>query len=553
MIRKNRWLSPILALAVLTLIAVACAGEQKLPYYGAFVVNGRDLVELAQVESYGVPSSYELEGIPIAPDSQPVIILWQQDTNLRYLQLFSTSPREELRYTAAPKGDGVLELQSVDVLSPGRYCYIQGDPLEMGLPTWCFQVGDVTGSEERTDLPVKTLTPPTALEPTRITVTPADTGNMSEQPEDPAARDGMYSSPPGITIDPDRIYLATFETEKGDIVVELFASKAPNTVSNFIFLARQGFYDSTTFHRVIAGFMAQGGDPTGTGRGGPGYKFDDEFSTDLKHDGPGVLSMANSGRNTNGSQFFITLAATPWLDGQHTVFGKVVDGLDVLNAISLRDPSTATEPGDLLKTIRIQEVPESRLPESTPAALGQTGQIAMPEDPLLRNNLYPARPAMVIDTAKEYQATIKTEKGDIVIELYDDEVPNTVNNFVFLAREGFYDTTTFHRVIADFMVQGGDPTGTGTGGPGYKFEDEFVSTLKHDSPGVLSMANSGANTNGSQFFITLAATPWLDGQHTVFGKVVDGLDVLSQISLRDPSMATTPGDLVQTIEITEGR
>ncbi len=175
----------------------------------------------------------------------------------------------------------------------------------------------------------------------------------------------------------------------------------------------------------------------------------------------------------------------------------------------------------------------------------------MPEDPRLRNNLYPARPAMVIDQAKDYTATIKTAKGDIVIELFDDDVPNTVNNFVFLAREGFYDNTTFHRVIADFMAQGGDPTGTGMGGPGYQFADEFVSALKHDGPGVLSMANAGANTNGSQFFITFAATPWLDGAHTVFGKVTEGLDVLAKISLRDPATATTPGEMIETIVISE--
>jgi cyclophilin family peptidyl-prolyl cis-trans isomerase len=138
-----------------------------------------------------------------------------------------------------------------------------------------------------------------------------------------------------------------------------------------------------------------------------------------------------------------------------------------------------------------------------------------------------------------------------VVELYADQVPNTVNNFVFLAREGFYDGTMFHRVIDGFMAQAGDPTGTGMGGPGYQFADEFVASLRHDGPGVLSMANAGANTNGSQFFLTFDATPWLDGAHTVFGKVIEGLDVLDEISLRDPQTASTPGDLIETIEITE--
>jgi peptidyl-prolyl cis-trans isomerase B (cyclophilin B) len=119
-------------------------------------------------------------------------------------------------------------------------------------------------------------------------------------------------------------------------------------------------------------------------------------------------------------------------------------------------------------------------------------------------------------------ATITTPHGDIRLKLYDDKAPKTVANFEKLASSGFYDGLTFHRVIADFMVQGGCPKGDGTGGPGYKFEDEFDPTLKHDQPGVLSMANAGPNTNGSQFFITHVATPWLDGKHSVFGQVIDG-------------------------------
>jgi peptidyl-prolyl cis-trans isomerase B (cyclophilin B) len=118
-------------------------------------------------------------------------------------------------------------------------------------------------------------------------------------------------------------------------------------------------------------------------------------------------------------------------------------------------------------------------------------------------------------------ATIKTNRGDIHLELYDDKVPNTVANFEKLTGDGFYDGLKFHRVIADFMVQTGCPKGTGTGGPGYNFDDEFHKDLKHDGPGVLSMANAGPNTNGSQFFITHVATPWLDGKHSVFGRVVD--------------------------------
>ncbi len=164
---------------------------------------------------------------------------------------------------------------------------------------------------------------------------------------------------------------------------------------------------------------------------------------------------------------------------------------------------------------------------------------------------YDAPPPMTIDQSMSYTATFKTEKGDIVIELFDDQAPLTVNNFVFLARDGFYDDTTFHRVLANFMAQGGDPTGTGRGGPGYRFQDEFHPDLRHDKPGVLSMANAGPNTNGSQFFITHVPTPHLDNRHAVFGQVIEGMDVLMSISLRDPQSARFEGDKIHTIEITE--
>ena len=164
-----------------------------------------------------------------------------------------------------------------------------------------------------------------------------------------------YPKPPEMVIDPKLKYTATFKLEKGDVVVELFADKAPRTVNNFVFLARDGFYDGVTFHRVITGFMAQGGDPTGTGRGGPGYNFADEFHASLKHNKAGILSMANAGPNTNGSQFFITFGPTPHLDGRHSVFGQVIKGMDVLLSITPRDPATAHAPGDAIKTIEITE------------------------------------------------------------------------------------------------------------------------------------------------------------------------------------------------------
>lgn len=144
-------------------------------------------------------------------------------------------------------------------------------------------------------------------------------------------------------------------------------------------------------------------------------------------------------------------------------------------------------------------------------------------------NKWKTPPAMEIDFKKMYTAHMETDKGEMVIELFTEKAPKTVNNFVFLSRQEFYDGIIFHRVIDNFMAQGGDPSGTGTGGPGYKFEDEFDPSLRHDKPGVLSMANAGPGTNGSQFFITHLPTPHLDDKHSVFGQVSKGVDVLMSI------------------------
>jgi peptidyl-prolyl cis-trans isomerase B (cyclophilin B) len=146
---------------------------------------------------------------------------------------------------------------------------------------------------------------------------------------------------------------------------------------------------------------------------------------------------------------------------------------------------------------------------------------------------------MSIDAAKSYQATIETSRGTIVCELFAKDAPKTVNNFVILARDQFYDGTVFHRVIPNFMIQGGDPTGSGRGGPGYRFEDETAGNPNRHARGVLSMANAGPGTNGSQFFITHVATDWLDGKHTVFGKVISGQEVVDAVQQGDTLVKVT--------------
>ena len=175
-----------------------------------------------------------------------------------------------------------------------------------------------------------------------VTLSSTSCGGAPEPAQTPQPK--TYSEPPPMVIDTSKQYTAIIETEKGNLVLKLFAEDVPMTVNNFVFLAREGFYDGTTFHRVIAGFMAQGGDPTGTGRGDPGYKFADEF-TEHTHVA-GALSMANSGPNTNGCQFFITYTPQHGLDGKHSVFGQLIEGMDVLEKL---------ENGDIMKQIVIEE------------------------------------------------------------------------------------------------------------------------------------------------------------------------------------------------------
>ncbi len=187
------------------------------------------------------------------------------------------------------------------------------------------------------------------------TVVPADTS--AALPADVAARNGFYSAPPPMTIDPAKEYTATITTPRGDIVIRLRPDLAPIAVNNFVFLARAGFYDGVTWHRVLQGFMAQGGDPSGTGGGGPGYTIKDEFGPEMIFDRPGIVAMARTDApDSGGSQFFITTAPAPYLNGQYTIFGEVIAGQDIVNGIPLRDPDKgATTPGEAMLKVTIME------------------------------------------------------------------------------------------------------------------------------------------------------------------------------------------------------
>lgn len=366
----------------------------------------------------------------------------------------------------------------------------------------------------------------------------------------------MYTAPPTMTIDTGKFYYATFKTERGDIKAQLYADRAPLTVNNFVFLAREGYYNDTTFHRVLEGFMAQAGDPTGTGTGGPGYQFEDEIVPALTFDRPGLLAMANAGPGTNGSQFFITFVPTDWLNGLHTIFGEVLEGQEVLNQITRVDPGQpAGVEADILYTVLIEESDESILPPPPPTptpTITPTPFAASSLDLSIRAlatitaaarvNYFNTAPEMVIDTAKQYTATMTTSKGDLTITLFDDLAPVAVNNFVVLANLGFYDGVPINQVNPGELMVIGSPDNNPTSDAGYKIAAEvgLTNTLEAGAIAYVPFRGISPNHSSSQLLIAFAPPPAeANAAFSFFGHIVGGSEILGQLTDQDTIQAVT--------------
>ncbi|RIK55188.1 MAG: hypothetical protein DCC57_05730 [Chloroflexi bacterium] len=378
----------------------------------------------------------------------------------------------------------------------------------------------------------------------------------------PTERNMMYEAAPDMQIDPAKYYYATLKTNRGDVRVQLFADRAPKTVNNFVFLARQGFYDNTVFHRVLDGFMAQAGDPTGSGAGGPGYEFEDEIVPGLVFDQSGLLAMANRGPNTNGSQFFITFGPTEWLNGNHTIFGKVIEGEDVLGKITRRDPQTdPNAAADVLYTVLIEESDTSILPTPTPspptptptmtptpfaptsAADGTRPLAALPAAE--RANYFNTAPAMEIDPAQTYTATITTSRGTLTATLYAAQAPVAVNNFVVLANLGFYDDMPISQVQPDNVIVTGSPDNNLPNDVGYQLAAEMgqVPTLDIGAISYFPMEQRPDGTvmsSGSMPLIALIELPdEVAPQYPFFAQIVEGVEILPTLTTSDTSESIT--------------
>ena len=373
-----------------------------------------------------------------------------------------------------------------------------------------------------------------------------------------------WDAPPAFALVEGVDYGAEIELESGEVVVvDLMETLAPEHVNNFVFLVNEGFYDGLSFHEVLPGLRAHAGDPTA---GDPDADFPDdagyllpdepmsgEAGDALALDSEGIVAMRRSEHGASSSQFFITLSDQgSETDEASTAFGRVTSGIVALHGFKPRDPSRIPTPPPGPKIVAIRITEDGAVATTVGASIDPpAAEDAPPPIPDL-SLTWVAPPAFALEDGVDYRATIEmVGGGTIEIDLYEDLAPGHVNNFVFLAREGFYDAVTFHRIIYGFMAQGGDPTGSGTGGPGYLLDAEFNDT-RHVR-GVVSMARSAdPNSAGSQFFIVFDDAPHLDGQYTAFGEVTSGMAVVAAFPERDPAdPSEPPGPQIATITISE--
>ena len=400
--------------------------------------------------------------------------------------------------------------------------------------------------------PSSTTDPP----PVRRTGSDVITGAVEGKP--------TWNAPPPFALVEGVDYGAEIELESGEIIViDLLETLAPEHVNNFVFLVNEGFYDGLSFHEVLPGLRAHAGDPTAGDLeadfpADAGYLLPDEPTADevgdaLAVDSEGMVAMRRSEVGVSSSQFFITLSDRgSETDQASTAFGQVTSGIGVLYGFDSRDPSRIPTPlpGPRIVAIRITEDGAVAMTAGT-SVESPAAQEKPPPVPDLSLS-WGEPPAFALEDGVDYRATIEmVGGGTIEIDLYEDLAPGHVNNFVFLARQGFYDAVMFHRIIHGFMAQGGDPTGFGTGGPGYLLDAEFNET-RHVR-GVVSMARSAdPNSAGSQFFIVYDDAPHLDGQYTAFGEVTSGMDVVAAFPERDPAdPSEPPGPQIATITISE--
>ena len=362
-----------------------------------------------------------------------------------------------------------------------------------------------------------------------------------------------WHAPPAFALSDGVDYGAQITLDDGSVVsIDLFELQAPEHVNNFVFLVRAGFYDELTFHEVLPGVRVRAGDPATDGSGGAGYVLPDEPVTAdnesaLAADSVGVVSMWRDESGASSSQFVIALSEGSLIEGA-TAFGQVTGGLEQLYAFNPRDPAAIPLPvtGPKIVSVRVTEngvVTEAAQPVSAQESTPPVPDLSLSWD---------SPPDLALEDEVDYRATITmVGGGTIEIDLFEELAPQHVNNFVFLAREGYYDAVTFHRIIHGFMAQGGDPTGSGSGGPGYTIDAEF-----NDTPhvrGVLSMARTAdPNSAGSQFFIVYDTAAHLDGQYTAFGEVISGMEVVDAFLERDPLDPTAPpGPQIASITISE--